>query len=564
MVSQGVTRGVRWGTKPLSAPLLLASILILAALCIVALPASGHAAVAVRNVGGVHVPAKRVYKQAFQDKQHRKVKALKRSRAWTPRIPLVIANPYGTCNTGLYVFFKTKARRVVTYTVHSEGFQDFTRTVKTGSNVRTKKHEFLLTGCVQGHLNTVRIDVATARGRVLKSCTFAHWAPVRLNSRSVTSALLTTNDAQRLTGGLYAVFGSTQVMEEDIPTNMHPAAALYDNSGTLRMEIPVVAYWPAGFLFKNHRMFYAVSHKKIVRMNATGRISRIYKLPSWYRYHHAYCFGHNGDLLMLGTSQTSITTTTEDLVLSMKLSTGAVTCLFDMKNLLGTYYWQRRFEYTGEEPMDWAHLNSMDFIGQSDDLLLSSRETSTVVAVGDIYSPLQRGVRYMIGSQTFWSGTGYENKLLAQEGEFSLQAGQHAITYDGPVSYSTDSYYVSMFDNSFLISRSRPDYAWNEDAEYSGCVFDRFDWSSPSRYRRYRVNPVLHTFTLDKSFDVAQSHFVSSTQNYNGNLVIGSGESNVVAEYTQDGELLQSMTFANDALRFYRAFKYDFTDFCFA
>ena len=65
MVSRGVSRGVRWGTKPLSAPLLLASILIVAALYILALPVPGHASVVVRNVGGVHVPAKRVFATSF-------------------------------------------------------------------------------------------------------------------------------------------------------------------------------------------------------------------------------------------------------------------------------------------------------------------------------------------------------------------------------------------------------------------------------------------------------------------------------------------------------------------
>ena len=74
--------------------------------------------------------------------------------------------------------------------------------------------------------------------------------------------------------------------------------------------------------------------------------------------------------------------------------------------------------------MNWIHINSIELLG-TDSLLLSSRETSTIIKIDNIYD--EPTVDYLIGSPNFWEGSGYEDLLLTQDGEFSLQAGQHAL-----------------------------------------------------------------------------------------------------------------------------------------
>ena len=62
--------------------------------------------------------------------------------------------------------------------------------------------------------------------------------------------------------------------------------------------------------------------------------------------------------------------------------------------------------------MDWIHINTIQWIGD-DAVLLSSRETSTILMIEDIYDTPQ--ITYMIGEESFWEGTGYEELLLEKD-----------------------------------------------------------------------------------------------------------------------------------------------------
>ncbi|WP_158099308.1 aryl-sulfate sulfotransferase N-terminal domain-containing protein [Drancourtella sp. An57] len=56
----------------------------------------------------------------------------KSSQEYTIDDPLIIADPYGTNTTGLYVYFTTDAATELSYTVSADGYEDFTRTVSGG------------------------------------------------------------------------------------------------------------------------------------------------------------------------------------------------------------------------------------------------------------------------------------------------------------------------------------------------------------------------------------------------------------------------------------------------
>ena len=54
-------------------------------------------------------------------------------------------------------------------------------------------------------------------------------------------------------------------------------------------------------------------------------------------------------------------------------------------------------------------------------VLLSSRETSTVIKLTDIYGTPT--VDWLMGSPDFWAGSGFEDKLLQAQGDSrSMQA----------------------------------------------------------------------------------------------------------------------------------------------
>ncbi len=61
------------------------------------------------------------------------------------------------------------------------------------------------------------------------------------------------------------------------------------------------------------------------------------------------------------------------------------------------------------------HINTIQYIGNGS-VLLSSRETSTIIKVDNIYDgPV---VSYMIGEKDFWKDTSYVSLLLNKKGDF--------------------------------------------------------------------------------------------------------------------------------------------------
>src|SRR5690625_6847163 len=63
-------------------------------------------------------------------------------------------------------------------------------------------------------------------------------------------------------------------------------------------------------------------------------------------------------------------------------------------------------------------------------MYLSARETSTVIALDGALEPdtdAEPSVRWMIGVEGIWEGTGYEDLFLAPEGSPTGNAGQHSV-----------------------------------------------------------------------------------------------------------------------------------------
>ena len=77
----------------------------------------------------------------------------------------------------------------------------------------------------------------------------------------------------------------------------------------------------------------------------------------------------------------------------------------------------------------------------------------------------------MIGSYQFWNSTGYESQLLTKTSDFSMQAGQHYVTYEENNSLPKGQYYLYMFNNNYCYSSTRSDYKWQNDTNYTNAFF---------------------------------------------------------------------------------------------
>ena len=382
------------------------------------------------------------------------------------------------------------------------------------------------------------------------------------NTKSVdiqTGSLLSNKKAQlektegeseeKLSNGLYAVLGND--------SNKTYFLCLYDNDGVIRSEIPLTGYRADRLLFQDDLLYMSVGMNQIIALNRLGQVERVYSLGN-YEMHHDYVFGKDGTLLVLATEKDA--DTVEDLVLSLDLETGDVEKLIDLKDLFGSY-----MELTtlpeDQDQLDWMHINSLQYDEETESVLLSSRETSTIIKLNDIYE--NATIDYLIGAESFWEGTEFQDQLLTKIGDFTLQSGQYSITLVKDEKLSDEEYYIYLYNNNYGVSTTKPDYNWVEN--YPGIGTEREvkeEDTITSQYYKYLVNEKERTFELVDQFQVDYSGIVSSVQDINGNTVVDSGMTSTFTEYDPDHQLIAKFNVLNDNL-IYRVYKYDFMNYWF-
>ena len=158
------------------------------------------------------------------------------------------------------------------------------------------------------------------------------------------------------------------------------------------------------------------------------------------------------------------------------------------------------------------------------------------------------------------SADGYEDLLLEQVGDFTLQAGQHCVTYETSDELSDGQYYLTMYNNNNATISTR-DYDYDSDENYDGTYSGTE--GDESYYYKYLVDETAGTFTLVDSVPVTYSGYVSSVQQVGDNLLTDSGSAFEANEFDQDHNLIQTLT-GSGATWWYRVFKYDYSGYWFA
>ena len=496
------------------------------------------------------------YDIAVQDRLARAIeKAKARSQGWEAGAPLAVLNPYGTGNNGLYLYFTTDMATRVTYTVHveREDIPDFTAVAAEASGeTYTKVHEFQLIGLVPGETNQVTLTIAGSWGNVRQRVTFAITMP---ETRSGYPTRLDYTDGESeapLSDGLFAMMRTNGYLGYGF---------FFDNGGILRYEMVLEGYGLDRILWYEGEMVTCVSATRLARLDGLGRVKQVYDLTG-YELHHDIIGGPQGTVIALVNKDGS--ETVEDVVVEVDLETGTVTELLDFSVLMadycfnethpvpltGDFFWQ-----AGE--WDWLHLNTVQYLEADDSLLVSSRETSTVLKVENAHSRPE--LAWLLGDPAFWAGTAYEDLSLTPEGDFTFPYGQHSVEYAGAGGDGTC--YLRLFNNNYW-SNSTRNYTpeldeWVSESLYGG----RGDQSWVCVYR---VDEVQRTFTLETSFAVPYSSIVSNAApaGEDGNWVVNSGISNVYGEYDGEGELIREFAYVC-TMQGYRTFKESFYNFWF-
>lgn len=492
--------------------------------------------------------AKSIYTEEYQEAVEEQIEEEKNSKVYTEDQMLIKENPYGTNTLSLYVYFTTEELVSVSYTVsvEDESIDDFSQT-PAGEDDFDTEHEFQVLGVIPEESNTITFTLTKEDGSV-ETRSYVHemgelFGEEELKLQQTKEA----EEGERITDGLYVILGNDSD-EEDF-------MYYYDNSGVLRGEIPLIGYRSHRLLFQDDRMYYSISESKIAAVNALGKVEEVYDTGT-YSIHHDYVFDDEGNILVLATDTES--ESVEDQIIKIDTQTGEISCVLDLEDIFSDYKEKCTVDEDGE--LDWMHINTIQYV-EEESILLSSRETSTILMITDIYGSPQ--VEYMIGEESFWAGTGYEELLLEKDestGIFSNTGGQHSITYVEDESLDEGEYYLYLFNNNFGTSNSNPSYDW----EQIDGIETSMKEGENSYYYKYKVDENKGTYSLVQSFAVPYSAYVSSAQEYDGNIIIDSGMQGIFGEYDSNGNLVQEfqMKLADEYI--YRVYKYDFKDFYFA
>lgn len=488
------------------------------------------------------------YDEGVQERLHHVVEELKHNSdlEWTASMPLAILNPYGTGSNGLYLYFETDMATSVSYTVHVDGLADFSAEAADASGKDyTKTHEFQLIGLVPGEVNEVTLNISGKWGNTRQTIHFTVDMPQTRSGYATQLEVTEGESAAAQADGLFAMMRVNGYLGYGF---------FFDNDGVMRYEMVLEGYGLDRVLFCGDEILTCVSSSKLARINGLGQVTWVCSLGG-YDLHHDIGWGADGEVLALAEERGN--DTVEDRLLSIDTETGEVTELVNFSALLQEYYGITRpvaatddfFWQAGE--WDWIHLNSLQYMPESDSVILSSRETSTILKVADLHG--EPALDWLAGDERIWEGTAYEDACLAQEGGFVPQYGQHCVEYyaDGE---EEGVYYLSLFNNNYLSINSR-DLELTVDGSVGRGLYG--GEGDASQVYIYRIDENQRTFSLEESFDVPYSSIVSNGSLCgDGNWTVNSGVAMVFGEYDSTGALIRQYAY-ECTMQNYRTFKYE-------
>ena len=115
-----------------------------------------------------------------------------------------------------------------------------------------------------------------------------------------------------------------------------------------------------------------------------------------------------------------------------------------------------------------------------------------------------------VGLPDFWAGSGFEGKLLQAQGDFSLNAGQHSVTYlPRSDTATTGRYQVLLYHNNFGAAESYPNL---DSGQLGSAVVTDYSKGTHSFGRIFTVDETARTYELEDQIAVPFSGYVSSAQ----------------------------------------------------
>ena len=493
---------------------------------------------------------------------------------WTLTQPLAILNAYGTGSNGLYLYFTTDFATQVSYVIEADGTTDYEVTASGGY---VTEHEVQIIGLVPGRTNHVTITLTGELGNVRQVVEFDIAMPETTSGYSVQLDYHDGTSDAELSSGLYVLLRTNGYLGYGF---------FYDNGGVLRYEMVLEGLGMDRIVEYDGDIIVCISNSRLARIDALGRVVAVYDLGDEYVLHHDINDGEEGTLIIAAEYAEDEDGLVEDLVLELDLETGEISLLLDFSELMEDF----RTEYTRVIGLtdymayyagdwDWIHINTVQYLEADDAIIVSSRETSTIIKVANVHSDPE--IEWLCGNPSYWEGTEYEDLCLTAVGDFIYQYGQHTVEYAG-AGDEDGVYYLRMYNNNFWALSTRDDFELSAD-DLLGVGTEIYDFTDDdvSYVYVYKIDENAGTFELVESFEVPYSAIVSSAapsdvwSSYSVDnqdevydmtgktWIVNSGVAMVFGEYDEDGVLIRQFSY-DATLQGYRVIKYTFEGFWFS
>lgn len=504
-----------------------------------------------------------IYTADYQETAQQIIDGYKADNAYTLESPLFILNPYGTNRTGVYAYFNTETATNITYTVsvEDENIADFTATMFTNEEgTAVTEHEGQIIGLIQGYENTVTFEVTDENGTVIAKTQYKLNVPDFGTLDKLYFEVAEAGDVTQLADGLFTV---TDYDLQDKEEYAH--TLLVDNTGVIRAELILDAIKMSPTVkFIDNSFVYPSSFNQMVFVNNLGKVERFYDLGQ-YKYHHdmEYNAANNTIAILADDSERD---TIEEIVISLDLETGDIALVADFNVLMADIYEratrpESNMMYGTE--FDWIHFNSIVFINDTD-VLLSSRELSSVIRVDDLYE--NPTISCILADELVWADTAYSDLVYTKGNEFVSFGGNHNLTVIHDDSLEEGQYYLTLYNNNWWNAPTWPEF---DGSQLEGVNLDQNNVTEGNRgsmYYKLLVDDNAKTYTLVNSVELPYSSFVSNSFDLpNGNISFCSGAvTKTFGEYDSEGNVIIRFNLDPDAfVGAYRAMKLDYKGFWF-
>lgn len=332
------------------------------------------------------------YDEEVQQRLAQSLMTMMARGGYTMDAPLAVLNPFGTGSNGLYLYFTTDYNCQIRYTVTTddESIPACTATANSAEEFG-KVQEFLLIGLVPGQENQVTLEAVNRQGEVKQSFTFTIQMPETTSGHPNRLEATEGESTAEMSDGLFYAMGLS---------DYYGYTFFFDNDGILRYEMLLDGYHSDRILSLNDQILACVGSNKIARISRIGQVLQVYDLGR-FELHHDFNWGPDGELVALATNSEG--ETVEDQLIAIDMESGEMTLLVDFSALMNDYFvttekvsanssffWQAGL-------WDWLHLNSVQYLEEEDAVVVSSRETSTILKVKNVHE--EPAIDWMIGTR---------------------------------------------------------------------------------------------------------------------------------------------------------------------